>query len=232
MDPPDETPETEIFSKLMLSLLPSSASVACCWAAALGIGPANPPSRGTISHMSLNMVGLSGYAAPTRHSSLIGSYVMATAEHREPCESRGSCTVLGAPGGEIPPGDSTDPPLDRRADHGGSPFNSRRSTPCVRRSADRPNFRTNPSSSWRGRIVPTAYSLMASLRSATPMARFANVSGPTLPVSLQRGLCHNPTFGLVITFLRPGPNGGRSSNFGFRPVYHSRGFGGHPWKPG
>src|SRR3984893_6428304 len=33
--------------------------------------------------------------------------IMATAEHREPCESRGSCTVLGAPGGETPPGDST-----------------------------------------------------------------------------------------------------------------------------
>ena len=32
---------------------------------------------------------------------------MATAEHREPCDSRGSCTVLGAPGSEIPPGDST-----------------------------------------------------------------------------------------------------------------------------
>jgi len=32
---------------------------------------------------------------------------MATAEHREPCDSRGSRTVLGAPGGEIPPGDST-----------------------------------------------------------------------------------------------------------------------------
>ena len=32
---------------------------------------------------------------------------MATAEHREPCESRGSCTVLGAPGGGTPPGDST-----------------------------------------------------------------------------------------------------------------------------
>jgi len=30
-----------------------------------------------------------------------------TVEHREPCESRGSRTVLGAPGGEIPPGDST-----------------------------------------------------------------------------------------------------------------------------
>jgi hypothetical protein len=33
---------------------------------------------------------------------------METAEHREPCESRGSRTDLGAPGGEIPPGDSTD----------------------------------------------------------------------------------------------------------------------------
>ena len=32
-----------------------------------------------------------------------------TVEHREPCESRGSRTVLGAPGGEIPPGDSTKP---------------------------------------------------------------------------------------------------------------------------
>jgi len=30
-----------------------------------------------------------------------------TAEHREPCDSRGSCMVLEAPGGEIPPGDST-----------------------------------------------------------------------------------------------------------------------------
>jgi hypothetical protein len=32
---------------------------------------------------------------------------MTTAEHREPCHSSGSRTVLGAPGGEIPPGDST-----------------------------------------------------------------------------------------------------------------------------
>src|SRR5262249_19891958 len=32
---------------------------------------------------------------------------MATVEHREPCESRGSRTVLGARGGEIPPRDST-----------------------------------------------------------------------------------------------------------------------------
>jgi len=52
-------------------------------------------------------IGLPGFAAPLQHSSLIGSYAMATAEHREPCESRGSCTVLGARGGEIPPRDST-----------------------------------------------------------------------------------------------------------------------------
>ena len=52
-------------------------------------------------------IGLTGSAGRTRTSSPTGYYAMATAEHREPCESRGSCTVLGAPGGEIPPGDST-----------------------------------------------------------------------------------------------------------------------------
>src|SRR5271166_5685404 len=52
-------------------------------------------------------LGLSGFAAQIRLSSSTGSYVMETAEHREPCESRGSRTDLGAPGGEIPPGDST-----------------------------------------------------------------------------------------------------------------------------
>src|SRR5439155_26528314 len=52
-------------------------------------------------------IGSSVSVGHTRRSSPIGSYAMATAEHREPCDSRGSCTVLGAPGGEIPPGDST-----------------------------------------------------------------------------------------------------------------------------
>src|SRR5438105_9272811 len=52
-------------------------------------------------------IGSADYAVPTQHSSPIGHSVMATAEHREPCDSRGSCTVLGAPGGETPPGDST-----------------------------------------------------------------------------------------------------------------------------
>src|SRR5438874_12412403 len=56
-----------------------------------------PKGRGT---------GLTGFAVQIRPSSLTGSYVMAPAEHREPYESRGSRTVLGAPGGESPPGDS------------------------------------------------------------------------------------------------------------------------------
>src|ERR1700680_3147274 len=38
--------------------------------------------------------GSTGYAGPTQHSLPIGRYVMATAEHREPCDSRGSCTVV------------------------------------------------------------------------------------------------------------------------------------------
>src|SRR5205823_9805367 len=64
-------------------------------------------SSGCATRPKVGEIGLSGSAAPTRHSSLIGRYAMATAEHREPCESRGSCTVLGAPGGETPLGDST-----------------------------------------------------------------------------------------------------------------------------
>src|SRR5262245_4043341 len=71
-------------------------------------------SSGCATRPKAEEIGLTGYAEPTRHSSPIGRYVMATAEHREPCDSRGSCTVLGAPGGGIPPGDSTildhDPP--------------------------------------------------------------------------------------------------------------------------
>jgi hypothetical protein len=52
-------------------------------------------------------IGLIGFAAQIQHSWHTGSYVMETAEHREPCESRGSRTVLGARGGEIPPRDSS-----------------------------------------------------------------------------------------------------------------------------
>jgi hypothetical protein len=51
---------------------------------------------------------------------------METAEHREPCESRGSCTDLGAPGGAIPPGDS---PADLRG--------RRKSAPPFRQQYDR-----------------------------------------------------------------------------------------------
>src|SRR5262249_22889300 len=69
-------------------------------------------SSGCATRPKVREIGLTGCAVPTQRSLLIGSYVMATAEHREPCDSRGSCTVLGAPGGEIPPGDSS----NRRSD--------------------------------------------------------------------------------------------------------------------
>src|SRR5258706_15114175 len=52
-------------------------------------------------------IGLTGCARRIPRSLPIGPYVMETAGHREPCDSRGSCTVLGAPRGESPPGDST-----------------------------------------------------------------------------------------------------------------------------
>src|SRR5436190_8058641 len=52
-------------------------------------------------------IGSAGYAVPTQHSSPIGHSVMAMAEHREPCDSRVSCTGLEAPGGETSPVDSS-----------------------------------------------------------------------------------------------------------------------------
>src|SRR5262245_37966513 len=76
-------------------------------------------------------IGLTGSAGRTHISLPTGSYAMATAEHREPCESRGSCTVLGAPGGEIPPGDSTTPavqPRNTRYQADAAPYLGRTST--------------------------------------------------------------------------------------------------------
>src|ERR1035441_1952295 len=57
-----------------------------------------PRARGT---------GAIGCAARIQHSLPIGHYATAPAEHREPYESRGSRTVLGAPEGESPSGDSS-----------------------------------------------------------------------------------------------------------------------------
>jgi hypothetical protein len=60
----------------------------------------------------VDAIGSIGFAERCQGSSPIGRYVMATAEHREPCDSRGSCTVLGAAGGEIPSADSTQARMD------------------------------------------------------------------------------------------------------------------------
>src|SRR4030095_14277684 len=66
-----------------------------------------PRARGT---------GLAGFGLRAGISLRTGCYAMATAEHREPCDSRGSCTVLGAPGGAIPLGDSTIRILEGRSE--------------------------------------------------------------------------------------------------------------------
>src|SRR5262249_21610860 len=72
-------------------------------------------SSGCVIGPKARETGLPGSVGRTRSSLRTGCYAMATAEHREPCESRGSCTVLGAPGGEIPPGDSTGTVLQQRS---------------------------------------------------------------------------------------------------------------------
>ena len=54
--------------------------------------------------------------APIQRSSHIGASCMSAAEHRKPCELRGSRTVLGARGGEIPPRDLPIPVVSRRMD--------------------------------------------------------------------------------------------------------------------
>src|SRR6202023_1305942 len=66
-------------------------------------------SNGCVTKPKGREIGLRSCAAQIRSSSLTGSYVMETAEQREPYESRGSRTVLGEPGGESPPGHSTRP---------------------------------------------------------------------------------------------------------------------------
>src|SRR5215469_12456795 len=54
-------------------------------------------SSGCATRPKAREIGSSEYAGPTQHSLPIGYYVTATAEHREPCDSRGSCTVLERP---------------------------------------------------------------------------------------------------------------------------------------
>src|SRR5438477_8350459 len=64
-------------------------------------------SSGCVVRPREHETGLTGYAESIQRSLPTGSSAMETAEHREPYESRGSRTDLGAPGGETPPGDST-----------------------------------------------------------------------------------------------------------------------------
>src|SRR5215467_11391966 len=107
-------------------------------------------SSGCATRPRAQEIGLTGSAAPTQPSSLIGRYVMATAEHREPCESRGSCTVLGAPGGESPSGDPS------------TPFTRLRSPNSVNLSLYFPTMRFHVV----GKLVQSAFELAQKLQNA------------------------------------------------------------------
>jgi len=70
-------------------------------------------SSGCVAKPKDREIGSSGFAVPIQIYSPIGSFVMEMAEHREPCEPRGSRTVLGEPEGESPSGYSTSTPSNR-----------------------------------------------------------------------------------------------------------------------
>src|ERR1700738_809637 len=65
-------------------------------------------SSGCVGRPRGREAGLTGYAEQIPRALPTASSAMEPAEHREPYESRGSRTDLGAPGGESPPGDSTE----------------------------------------------------------------------------------------------------------------------------
>src|SRR5580704_3598528 len=75
-------------------------------------------SNGCVTKPKGRETGLRSYFVQIRSSLLTGSYVMETAEQREPYESRGSRTVLGEPGGESPPGHSTIAPFRQHHERG------------------------------------------------------------------------------------------------------------------
>ena len=74
-------------------------------------------SSGCVARPRGRETGLTGYAEQIQRSLPTGSSAMETAKHREPYESRGSRTDLGAPGGESPPGDSTFSPIRCLVNH-------------------------------------------------------------------------------------------------------------------
>src|SRR5215211_3782597 len=89
----------------------------------------------------------------------------ATVEHREPCDSRASCTVLGAPGGESPPGDST--------------FASRRARPLHPSASElhpKPDMRSSCPFRREGRLLAPCPTLLTPVR--LPLGRLRLVTSP------------------------------------------------------
>src|SRR5215468_3433334 len=97
-------------------------------------------SNGCVTRPKGRENGLHSCAVQIPSSLLIGSYVMETAEQREPYESRGSRTVLGEPGGESPPGHSTPNRVDFGT--GGQSFRRARSEHSYASSDIEPSARS------------------------------------------------------------------------------------------
>src|ERR1700730_11792338 len=93
-------------------------------------------SSGCVARPRGRETGLTGYAEQIQRSLPTGSSAMETAEHREPYESRGSRTDLGAPGGESPPGDSTTLAASRRLEHRRLSAESGRSSGTIKARLD------------------------------------------------------------------------------------------------
>src|SRR4029077_16297299 len=91
-------------------------------------------SSGCVGRPREREIGLTGYAEQIQRSLPTGGSAMETAEHREPYESRGSRTDLGAPGGETPPGDSTKPAVPSTTEHSRSTFNCGRTVTLAKPS--------------------------------------------------------------------------------------------------
>src|SRR6202011_2966124 len=90
-------------------------------------------SSGYVGRPRGRETGLTGYAEPIQRSLPTGSSAMETAEHREPYESRGSRTDLGAPGGESPPGDSTKSAVPSTTEYSRTAFNCGRTVTLASR---------------------------------------------------------------------------------------------------
>src|SRR5712671_4870225 len=129
-------------------------------------------SSGCVGRPRGRECGLTGYAEQIQCSLPTGSSAMETAEHREPYESRGSRTDLGAPGGQSPPGDSTKSAVPSTTEHSRSTFNCGRTvTLPSRREVTEPQNRKLEAVNRRRTETPSKTALCRGCCSGKPERR-------------------------------------------------------------